>query len=128
MPASRRAASSSPHYDSLLAKVIATGDTRDEAIGRLTGALVDVLFTVCAPTVTTSLRCSRATTSSTATPSTAFVDLHLTLLDAGPGAATVDAHLLAAALVAQRQRRRPPTIIGRTRRADGATYVLSRNP
>ncbi|MCW8132269.1 MAG: ATP-grasp domain-containing protein [Planctomycetota bacterium] len=41
----------SPHYDSLLAKVLAWGQTRDEAIGRLAGALRETFI---APVTTTA--------------------------------------------------------------------------
>ena len=95
----------SPHYDSLLAKVIATGDTRDEATGRLTRALVDSAIHGVRTNRDYLVAVLESEDFVEGNTSTAFVDLHLTLLDAGPGSATLDAHLLAATLEAQRRRR-----------------------
>ena len=95
----------SPHYDSLLAKVIATGDTRDEATGRLTRALVDSAIHGVRTNRDYLVAVLESEDFVEGNTSTAFVDLHLTLLDAGPGSATLDAHLLAATLEAQQRRR-----------------------
>jgi propionyl-CoA carboxylase alpha chain len=94
----------SPHFDSLLAKAIAFGGTRSEAAGQLARALVQTQI----HGVTTNRDYLVAVLESDdfvdGNTTTAFVDLHLTLLDARPGAATLDAHVLAATLWAQEQR------------------------
>jgi len=93
-------------YDSLLAKVVASGDTREQAASRLVGVLKGLRL----HGVTTNRNHLVAVLESedfrSGATTTAFVDLHLTLLDARPDSETVTVHLLAAALWSQSVRRR----------------------
>jgi acetyl/propionyl-CoA carboxylase alpha subunit len=95
----------SPYFDSLLAKAIAFGGTRSEAAGQLIRALVQTRV----HGVTTNRDYLVAVLESDdfvdGNTTTAFVDLHLTLLDTQSGPATIDAHVLAATLWSQQQRR-----------------------
>jgi acetyl/propionyl-CoA carboxylase alpha subunit len=96
----------SPHFDSLLAKFIATGDTREEAKGRLVRALLDSSIhgvTTNRDHLVAVLRSEDFTEGRT---TTAFLDLHLTLLDARPDDWLVASHLVAVVLWAQHVRRR----------------------
>jgi acetyl/propionyl-CoA carboxylase alpha subunit len=95
----------SSHYDSLLAKFVATGDTREEATGRLVRALLDTSvhgITTNRDHLVAVLRSDDFVEGRT---TTAFLDLHLTLLDARPDEPLVASHLVAVTLWAQRERR-----------------------
>jgi len=95
----------SPYYDSLLAKFIASGDTRSEARGRLARALIESEIHGIATNRDHLVAVLESEDFVEGRTTTAFIDLHLTLLDARPDEPVVDTHLLAAALWAQRSRR-----------------------
>ena len=95
----------SPYYDSLLAKFIASGDTRSEARGRLARALLESEIHGIATNRDHLVAVLESEDFVEGRTTTAFIDLHLTLLDARPDEPVVDTHLLAAALWAQRSRR-----------------------
>ena len=95
----------SVHYDSLLAKVIAYGSERNEAIGLLAQALARAPIHGLRTNRDHLLAVLGSDDFRAGNTTTAFVDLHLTLLDAGPSDDEVHRHVLAAVLWSQQRRR-----------------------
>jgi acetyl/propionyl-CoA carboxylase alpha subunit len=95
----------SPQYDSLLGKVIATGDTREEATRRLARELLGAAIHGVRTNRDHLVAVLESEDFVAGNTTTAFIDLHLTLLDARPDPVVSNTHLLAAILYAQRARR-----------------------
>ena len=76
------------HYDPLLAKLIAHGATRDEALARMTdGARASTRFSACGTTSRFCARCWRGPRSSRHDVHTRFIEEHLDELTREPRAA-----------------------------------------
>jgi propionyl-CoA carboxylase alpha chain len=99
-------------YDSLLAKIIAAAPTRAQAIGSLRAHLLGMQLHGVVTNRDHLVAILESDDFLAGRTSTAFTDLHLTLLDARPGPAVVTAHVLAAALFRQRRHRRHDAFTG----------------
>jgi len=102
-----------PHYDSMIAKIIAHGPTRAEAIARLRTALDRTMV----EGVSTNLDALRAILAhqgfAEGVPTTGFIAAHAEAILAPPPPAPPDAILAAAAAVLEAQRRSAPSRAGR---------------
>jgi acetyl/propionyl-CoA carboxylase alpha subunit len=113
------------HYDSLLAKVIAFGTTRRQAAQILSNHLLGLQLHGVASNRDHLVAVLRSDDFLEGNTTTAFLDLHLTLLDAGTGPSTVTTHVLAATLSRQHNNRsvdrhwRPAPSGWRNLRSDG---------
>jgi acetyl/propionyl-CoA carboxylase alpha subunit len=96
-----------PHYDSLLAKVIAHGTDRREATRLLQRALERAPIHGVRTNRDHLVAVLDSEDFRAGNTTTAFVDLHLTLLDTRPAQPVVDRHALAATMWAQLHRRDP---------------------
>ena len=94
----------SPHFDALLAKVVAHAPTRAEAAARLARGLAELRIHGPVTNRDHLVAVLRHRDFLDGRTTTAFIDEHPELLDAGPGPAARTAHLLAAALVGRHRR------------------------
>ncbi len=99
------------HYDPLLAKVIARGNTRDEAAGRLRRALRLLRLDGLRNNLSFLDELLGHEDFLAARLDTGFLERHPDLAAAGPSAATLHDHVIAAALWGQAERRRSATVL-----------------